>query len=94
MDVLNVFGDVSEEIINTQKYAKWKATYIHTCLKNGETPIPGPPTTESEQTGINSPSESNDVQQPTNNFIPATPTHNGPFKNICSILNIFYNYSV
>ena len=24
------------------KYAKWKAAYIHKCLKNGETPIPGP----------------------------------------------------
>ena len=27
----------------TRKYAKWKATYIHNCLKNGETPIAGPP---------------------------------------------------
>lgn len=25
-----------------RKYAKWKATYINTCLKNGETPQPGP----------------------------------------------------
>lgn len=25
-----------------QKYAKWKAAYIHKCLKTGETPIPGP----------------------------------------------------
>jgi vacuolar protein sorting-associated protein VTA1 len=25
-----------------QRYAKWKAAYIHNCLKNGETPIAGP----------------------------------------------------
>ncbi|NXW12761.1 VTA1 protein, partial [Circaetus pectoralis] len=25
-----------------RKYARWKAAYIHNCLKNGETPQPGP----------------------------------------------------
>lgn len=24
------------------KYAKWKAAYLHKCLKTGETPVPGP----------------------------------------------------
>lgn len=90
MDVLNVFGEVSEEIANTQKYAKWKATYIHTCLKNGITPVPGPPTTENEQTEIHFPGQSNDVQ-PTNNFTPATPPPDGCLKNI---LNIYHNYQV
>lgn len=85
MDVLNVFGEVSEEIANTQKYAKWKATYIHTCLKNGEAPIPGPPTTGSGQTEINFPGQSNDVQQPSNNFTPATPPFDGCLKNILNI---------
>lgn len=28
--------------IQHRKYARWKATYIHNCLKNGETPQPGP----------------------------------------------------
>ncbi|XP_060836576.1 vacuolar protein sorting-associated protein VTA1 homolog [Rhopalosiphum padi] len=74
MDVLSVFGDVSEEITNTQKYAKWKATYIHNCMKNGETPTPGPPLTESGQIGFNIPNQSEDIQQPTNNFVPVTPT--------------------
>lgn len=37
------FGDLSEEATDKRKYAKYKAAYIHTCLKNGETPIPGPP---------------------------------------------------
>jgi len=74
MDVLSVFGDVSEEITNTQKYAKWKATYIHNCMKNGETPIPGPPVSESGQIGFNFPNQGEDIPQPTNNFVPVSPT--------------------
>lgn len=76
MDVLNVFGDISEEIANTQKYAKWKATYIHNCLKNGETPTPGPPATETEsgQIGFNFPTQRADIQQPTNYFTPPVPS--------------------
>jgi len=30
------------QIEKNRKYAKWKAAYIHNCLKNGETPISGP----------------------------------------------------
>ncbi|KAL4649172.1 hypothetical protein GN956_G7664 [Arapaima gigas] len=41
-DVLSVFGELSEENVQHRKYARWKATYIHNCLKNGETPQPGP----------------------------------------------------
>lgn len=41
-DVLTSFGELSEEVEAHRKYAKWKAAYIHNCLKNGETPIPGP----------------------------------------------------
>lgn len=41
-DVLTVFGELSEEATQNRKYAKWKAAYIHNCLKNGETPVPGP----------------------------------------------------
>lgn len=41
-DVLSVFGELSEENLQQRKYAKWKAAYIHNCLKNGETPQPGP----------------------------------------------------
>lgn len=41
-EVLSVFGEVSEEITQRIKYAKWKAIYISRCLKNGETPVPGP----------------------------------------------------
>lgn len=41
-DVLEQFGDLSDEASHHRKYAKWKAAYIHKCLKSGETPIPGP----------------------------------------------------
>ncbi|XP_049446145.1 vacuolar protein sorting-associated protein VTA1 homolog isoform X3 [Epinephelus fuscoguttatus] len=42
LDVLSVFGELSDENIQHRKYARWKATYIHNCLKNGETPQAGP----------------------------------------------------
>uniref|UniRef100_A0A3Q1HT82 Vacuolar protein sorting-associated protein VTA1 homolog n=1 Tax=Acanthochromis polyacanthus TaxID=80966 RepID=A0A3Q1HT82_9TELE len=42
LDVLSVFGELSEENIQHRKYARWKATYIHNCLKSGETPQAGP----------------------------------------------------
>ncbi|NP_001187409.1 vacuolar protein sorting-associated protein VTA1 homolog [Ictalurus punctatus] len=41
-DVLSVFGELSEENIEHRKYARWKAAYIHNCLKSGETPQAGP----------------------------------------------------
>ncbi|XP_061667929.1 vacuolar protein sorting-associated protein VTA1 homolog [Syngnathoides biaculeatus] len=42
LDVLSVFGELSDENIQHRKYARWKASYIHNCLKNGETPEAGP----------------------------------------------------
>uniref|UniRef100_A0A915CRY4 Vacuolar protein sorting-associated protein VTA1 n=1 Tax=Ditylenchus dipsaci TaxID=166011 RepID=A0A915CRY4_9BILA len=39
-DVLSVFGELDENIKSASKFAKWRATYIHTCLKNGEQPVP------------------------------------------------------
>lgn len=42
MDVLTTFGEQTEEVQQNCKYAKWKAAYIHNCLRNGETPVPGP----------------------------------------------------
>lgn len=41
-DIMATFGELSDEVLQNRKYAKWKATYIHNCLKNGETPIAGP----------------------------------------------------
>lgn len=40
-DVLTTFGELTDEAVQNRKYAKWKAAYIHNCLKNGETPVPG-----------------------------------------------------
>lgn len=40
-DILITFGELSDEAQKNGKYAKWKAAYIHNCLKNGETPVPG-----------------------------------------------------
>lgn len=48
-DVLTTFGELTEEVQQNRKYAKWKAAYIHNCLKNGETPIPGPMKMDEEE---------------------------------------------
>lgn len=44
MDVLTTFSELDEHLAANNKYAKWKASYIHNCLKNGEIPVPGPVT--------------------------------------------------
>ncbi|KAH0951849.1 hypothetical protein HN011_000430 [Eciton burchellii] len=41
-DVLTLFGELSVEAAQNRKYAQWKAAYIHNCIVNGETPVPGP----------------------------------------------------
>ena len=41
-DLMQVFGDLTPEIAHARKYSKWKAAYIHNCLKRGEVPVPGP----------------------------------------------------
>jgi len=48
-DVLSLFGELDEQLAANRKYAKWKATYIHNCLKNGEQPVPGPPSGMGEE---------------------------------------------
>lgn len=35
-------GSLDAESQSQRKYARWKATYINSCLKNGEVPVPGP----------------------------------------------------
>ena len=55
-DVLAVFGELTPEVAHHKKYAKWKAAYIHNCLKNGETPIPGPMATGDEEDEFQLPS--------------------------------------
>lgn len=52
-DIITVFGELSVEAKQNRKYAKWKAAYIHNCLKNGETPHPGPMPNEDEDELVN-----------------------------------------
>ncbi|GJQ70310.1 hypothetical protein Trydic_g22748 [Trypoxylus dichotomus] len=40
-DVLDQFDNSSEDIEEKRKYAKWRAAYIHNCLKRGIMPSPG-----------------------------------------------------
>jgi len=41
IDVLENFGELGEDFEKMRKYGKWKAAYIHNCLKSGTTPISG-----------------------------------------------------
>ena len=41
-DVVDECFEMSPENAHARKYAKWKAAHIHSCLKNGQTPIAGP----------------------------------------------------
>lgn len=59
-DVIGVFGVLSEEANQSRKYAKWKAAYIHNCLKNGETPHAGPLPVEGEDDLVTLNYEAND----------------------------------
>ncbi|XP_071800994.1 vacuolar protein sorting-associated protein VTA1 homolog [Asterias amurensis] len=47
-DVMQTFGELSDELQKTKKYAKWKVTYITGCQKRGETPHAGPLDEEEE----------------------------------------------
>lgn len=51
IDVITVFGELTDENVKHRKYARWKATYIHNCLKNGETPQAGPVGIEEDNDG-------------------------------------------
>jgi len=82
MDVLQQFGDLSEEIFGKRKYAKWKAAYIHNCLKNGETPLPGPPVdrnllgeSDEDDDDEEQPSNLTNVQPVNPDIPPAQPTN-------------------
>lgn len=41
-ETMSVFGNLSEELQQRSKYAKFKAAYILKCIKSGQTPKPGP----------------------------------------------------
>ncbi|XP_026561380.1 vacuolar protein sorting-associated protein VTA1 homolog [Pseudonaja textilis] len=72
IDVLTVFGELTDENIQHRKYARWKAAYIHNCLKNGETPQSGPIGMEEELDDENeqasSPTPSSQESEPSSTF--------------------------
>jgi vacuolar protein sorting-associated protein VTA1 len=80
LDVLTNFGELDDNLQSARKYAKWKATYIHNCLKNGETPVPGPPGGEtSAEDSLDQSGMPGNKAEPENTFdlgLPAPPTSN------------------
>lgn len=75
-DVLTVFGELSPENSHYKKYAKLKAAYIHNCLKNGETPVPGPLDGGEDD---DNPTESSNPEAPVNPGIPPAGVATGGF---------------
>ncbi|CAF0789332.1 unnamed protein product [Brachionus calyciflorus] len=75
-DVLNCFGELSEDLVVKKQYAKRKAMYLNKCFQTGETPIPGPLIGENTGEGEDfdgSKNETNEQSynyQPTQNFQP------------------------
>ena len=63
---MQVFGELTPEILHARKYSKWKAAYIHNCLKKGETPIPGPVGGDSEENESNEGGAGGWAQPPSN----------------------------
>ena len=51
-DVMQVFGELTPEVKHARKYSKWKAAYIHNCLKKGEQPVPGPMGGDDSEVGL------------------------------------------
>uniref|UniRef100_T1PAJ1 Vta1 n=1 Tax=Musca domestica TaxID=7370 RepID=T1PAJ1_MUSDO len=68
-DVLQTYGELTEEAIHNRKYAKWKAAYIHNCLKNGEVPISGPMKEEDDENDENN-MENNENNMGSNQITP------------------------
>lgn len=74
MDVLTTFGELGEEITKNRKYAKWKAAYIHNCLKNGEVPVPGPQGETDEEQELNNLLNFDKPESPTGPVSPGQPS--------------------
>ncbi|EGI70803.1 PREDICTED: vacuolar protein sorting-associated protein VTA1 homolog [Acromyrmex echinatior] len=74
-DVLTLFGELSVEAAQNRKYAQWKAAYIHNCLINGETPVPGPLNEANDEN--DSHKTSNDIDEEVkSNVSPTSPKDN------------------
>ncbi|XP_011686931.1 PREDICTED: vacuolar protein sorting-associated protein VTA1 homolog [Wasmannia auropunctata] len=83
-DVLTLFGELSVEAMQNRKYAQWKAAYIHNCLANGETPVPGPMKETDDEDDSNT-AGNDDDGEPESNAKPESPKDNILLPGIPSI---------
>ncbi|KAB0362212.1 hypothetical protein FD755_008529 [Muntiacus reevesi] len=58
-----------------KKYARWKATYIHNCLKNGETPQAGPVGIEEDNVDVEENEDAGATSLPTQPLQPSSSTY-------------------
>ncbi|XP_065787325.1 vacuolar protein sorting-associated protein VTA1 homolog isoform X3 [Muntiacus reevesi] len=75
IDVITVFGELTDENVKHRKYARWKATYIHNCLKNGETPQAGPVGIEEDNVDVEENEDAGATSLPTQPLQPSSSTY-------------------
>ncbi|KAL3673325.1 hypothetical protein V7S43_001041 [Phytophthora oleae] len=73
-DILNQFGDISEDVVEKRRYCKFKAATILKAIKEGKTPTPGPP----EGMDLGSADDGNGDVAQTHAPVPSTPEPPAP----------------
>ncbi|ETI43728.1 hypothetical protein F441_11263 [Phytophthora nicotianae CJ01A1] len=73
-DILNQFGDISEDVVEKRRYCKYKAATILKAIKEGKTPTPGPP----EGLDMKNTEDGIDEAAPAPTPVPATPQPPAP----------------
>ena len=86
-DVLTICtqSELSPENAHMKKYSKWKAAYIHNCLKNGEMPVPGP--MEGDEDNNITPSDNTEgsaYQEPQMPSVSSTQVNKNTKNGVCS----------
>lgn len=75
-EILNQFGPLQPDLEQKQKYAAWKAADISKALKEGKTPVPGPPGGDNDISSPNSePSNTDPVMKSAPEYDPSTRSH-------------------
>ncbi|KAG7387197.1 Vacuolar protein sorting-associated protein vta1 [Phytophthora pseudosyringae] len=73
-DILNQFGDISEDVVEKRRYCKYKAATILKAIKEGVTPTPGPP----EGLDMKNDEDVSDDAAPAPAPVPSTPQPSAP----------------
>uniref|UniRef100_A0AAV1VLF6 Vta1/callose synthase N-terminal domain-containing protein n=1 Tax=Peronospora matthiolae TaxID=2874970 RepID=A0AAV1VLF6_9STRA len=74
-DILNQFGDTSDDVVEKRRYCKYKAATILKAIKEGKTPIPGSP----DEMDLNNVGDGNDDTLPAATSVSLTmPTPSSP----------------